>query len=91
MCKTDNLRMEGVFILSTLTGEDRTPRIYPWMNEPGGGIIPPWNIKKNGSQCILSSVPHCLGLQIPLPDPEFWLMRLYSENFTEAAMKHARR
>jgi len=24
--------------------EDRTPRVYPWMNEPGGGIIPPWNI-----------------------------------------------
>jgi len=23
---------------------DRTPRVYPWMNEPGGGIIPPWNI-----------------------------------------------
>jgi hypothetical protein len=21
--------------------EDRTPRVYPWMNELGGGIIPP--------------------------------------------------
>ena len=19
--------------------EDRTPRVYPWMNEPGGGIL----------------------------------------------------
>ena len=24
--------------------EDRTPRVYPWMNEPDGGIMPPWNI-----------------------------------------------
>ena len=23
--------------------EDRIPRVYPWMNEPGGGIMPPWN------------------------------------------------
>jgi putative transposase len=25
-----------------------------------------------------------LGLQIPPPDPESWLVRLYSKNFTEA-------
>ena len=23
---------------------DRTPRVYPWMNEPGGGILAAWNI-----------------------------------------------
>jgi len=23
--------------------EDRTPRVYPWMNEPGGGIMIAWN------------------------------------------------
>ena len=22
---------------------DRIPRVYPWMNEPGGGIMPSWN------------------------------------------------
>jgi len=26
------------------TVEDRTPRVYPWMNESGGGIMPSWNI-----------------------------------------------
>jgi hypothetical protein len=26
--------------------EDRTPRVYPWMNEPGGGMVPPWNTLK---------------------------------------------
>jgi hypothetical protein len=24
--------------------KDRTPRVYPWMSEPDGGIIAPWNI-----------------------------------------------
>ena len=22
--------------------EDRTPRVYPWLNEPGGGILREW-------------------------------------------------
>ncbi|MBW1737523.1 MAG: MmgE/PrpD family protein, partial [Deltaproteobacteria bacterium] len=26
--------------------EDRIPRVYPWMNEPGGGILPPWNTQR---------------------------------------------
>jgi len=26
--------------------KDRTPRVYPWMNEPDGGIMPPWNTQR---------------------------------------------
>jgi hypothetical protein len=26
--------------------KDRTPRVYPWMNEPDGGIMPLWNTQK---------------------------------------------
>jgi adenylate cyclase class IV len=24
--------------------EDRTPRVYPWLNEPGGGILLQWRL-----------------------------------------------
>jgi hypothetical protein len=26
--------------------EDKIPRVYPWMNEPCGGIMPPWTIQR---------------------------------------------
>jgi hypothetical protein len=26
--------------------KDRTPRVYPWMNESDGGIKPLWNTQK---------------------------------------------
>ena len=41
--------------------EDRKPRVYPWMNKPGGGKYH-HGIYKNSSQRILSSVPCNLGM-----------------------------
>ena len=47
LCPRENcIGRRAVYDKNLYAVEDRTPRVYPWMNEPGGGIIPPWNTQK---------------------------------------------
>lgn len=35
--------------------KDRIPRVYPWMNEPGAGILGGWNMSAQGTVYIISN------------------------------------
>jgi serine/threonine-protein kinase len=35
---------------------DRTPRVYPWLNEPGGGILPGWRSSRQRIASIACSI-----------------------------------
>ena len=43
MLEADEFVPDQGRILIIYAVEDRIPRVYPWMNEPEGGIMPPWN------------------------------------------------
>ena len=36
--------------------EDRTPRVCPWMNEPGGGIVLKWKLNYQPTVLIVFSI-----------------------------------
>jgi hypothetical protein len=50
VCRSEPMSTHDAFFSSieidVYAVEDRRPRVYPWMNEPGGGIMPPWNTSK---------------------------------------------
>ena len=62
-------RDEIGFLLNAV--EDRIPRVYPWMSEPGGGMVEGWKLLKPDT--VFANYVPCglgLGLQISPPDPE---------------------